>query len=149
MKARRSGFTLIEVLIVIVIMAVLAATIIPQFSSSTEDARTTSIDFTIHTLKNQIQMYKAHHLDKVPDAITGVTIDQLVFKTDKDGTVNAMAGVYGPYLLEGFPTNPITNSNEVVAATTFDDTALQDAGWGYNVLDGTFFAGWETVPATP
>jgi prepilin-type N-terminal cleavage/methylation domain-containing protein len=36
---RRIGFTLIEVLIVVVIMAVLAATIIPQFSSSTDEAK--------------------------------------------------------------------------------------------------------------
>ncbi len=32
---RRPGFTLVEVLIVVVIMAVLAATIIPQFADST------------------------------------------------------------------------------------------------------------------
>ena len=35
---RRSAFTLIEVLIVVVIMAILAATIIPQFTDSTKDA---------------------------------------------------------------------------------------------------------------
>ena len=38
----RSAFTLIEVLIVVIIMAVLAATIIPQFSSSTNDAKNSS-----------------------------------------------------------------------------------------------------------
>ena len=41
MRSRRSsGFTLVEILIVVVIMAVLAATIIPQFSSATNDAKT-------------------------------------------------------------------------------------------------------------
>ena len=38
MKPRvRNAFTLIEILIVVVIMAILAATIIPQFTSSTDD----------------------------------------------------------------------------------------------------------------
>mgnify|MGYP002626473716 CR=1 FL=1 len=39
---RHSGFTLVEVLIVVVIMAVLAATIIPQFSDSSKDAKVSS-----------------------------------------------------------------------------------------------------------
>ena len=38
-KVHRSAFTLIEVLIVVIIMALLAATIIPQFASSTSDAK--------------------------------------------------------------------------------------------------------------
>ena len=38
-KAKKQGFTLVEVLIVVVIMAILAATIIPQFSDSTKDAK--------------------------------------------------------------------------------------------------------------
>lgn len=147
MKARRSGFTLIEVLIVIVIMAVLAATIVPQFSSSTEDARATSTEFTLHTLKNQMQMYKAHHLDELPTTITAGDMPQLVGKTDKFGAVGTSAThVYGPYLLDGFPVNPVTNVNTVVAATSATDAALEDAGWGYDAATGTFYAGVNNTP---
>ena len=53
---RRSAFTLIEVLIVVVIMAVLAATIIPQFSASTEDAKTSQLSFNVHTMRSQIEL---------------------------------------------------------------------------------------------
>ena len=45
--SRRKAFTLIEVLIVVVIMAILAATIIPQFSSSTQDAMESALKFNI------------------------------------------------------------------------------------------------------
>ena len=58
MKRRHSGFTLIEVLIVVVIMAVLAATIIPQFTRSTTDAKTSAIDFNAHSLRAQIELYR-------------------------------------------------------------------------------------------
>ena len=43
---RRSAFTLIEVLIVVVIMAILAATIIPQFTDSTKDAKSSTVNST-------------------------------------------------------------------------------------------------------
>ena len=36
---KQNAFTLIEILIVVVIMAVLAAAIIPQFTDSTDDAK--------------------------------------------------------------------------------------------------------------
>ena len=144
MKTRRNGFTLIEVLIVIVIMAVLAATIIPQFTASTDEARKTSIDFTLHTLKNTVQLYKAHHLDKLPSAAASNTMDQLVLKTDKFGTVGTGAtNIYGPYLLEGFPINPITQSKDVVTATSAADAALTGKGWGYDPATGNFYAGKE------
>ena len=58
---RRNAFTLIEVLIVVIIMAVLAATIIPQFSSSTNDAKNSSVVFNLQTIRSQIEMYKTHH----------------------------------------------------------------------------------------
>ena len=52
-KVRRGAFTLIEVLIVVVIMAILAATIIPQFTDSTKDAKSSTVQFNLHTLRSQ------------------------------------------------------------------------------------------------
>ena len=57
----RHGFTLIEVLIVVVILAVLAATIIPQFTDSTEDAQESVLLTNLKILRTQIQVYRAHH----------------------------------------------------------------------------------------
>ena len=58
---RSSGFTLVEVLIVVVILAVLAATIIPQFSSSTTDAKVAALQFNLNSIRSQIQLYTVHH----------------------------------------------------------------------------------------
>ena len=67
-NGRRSAFTLIEVLIVVVIMALLAATIIPQFSSSTSDAKKSALNFNLHTMRSQIGVYAVNHNGTAPTA---------------------------------------------------------------------------------
>jgi general secretion pathway protein G len=136
MKAKRRGaFTLVEVLIVVVIMAVLAATIIPQFSDSAKDAKISSVKFNLHTLRSQIQMYKSQHDGKIPTA----TLVELTKKTDVKGTVGTGAGfVYGPYVME-IPPNPFTASNAVKSITNSPAEAgdvTGTGGWLYNANTG-------------
>ncbi len=80
---RRQGFTLVEVLIVVVIMAVLAATIIPQFSDSARDAKISTAKFNLNTLRTQIQFYRAQHNGALPSA----TLVELTSKTDASGAI--------------------------------------------------------------
>ena len=50
---RRSeqGFTLVELLIVVIILAIMSAIAIPQFSSSTEDAKVSSLETNLAELR--------------------------------------------------------------------------------------------------
>src|SRR3954454_23980231 len=92
---RRSAFTLIEVLIVVVIMAILAATIIPQFTESTKDAKASTVKFNLATLRSQIQLYRAQHNGVNPSA----TLVELTTTTGIDGSQGTGANFpYGPYL---------------------------------------------------
>ena len=129
---------MVEVLIVVVIMAVLAATIIPQFSDSTRDAKRNTAIFNLHTLRNQIQLYKSQHDGKVPS----VTLIELTSKTDAQGNVGTTATfVYGPYVTS-VPDNPITGSNKITATATNPPTAATgaaDAGWLYHVATGNMW----------
>ena len=68
------------VLIVVIIMAVLAATIIPQFSSSTNDAKDSSLKFNLQTIRSQIEIYKVHHNGTMPALAT--FSDQMVKSTN-------------------------------------------------------------------
>jgi len=130
----REGFTLVEVLIVVVIMAILAATIIPQFSDSTKDAKTNTCKFNLHTIRSQIELFKSQHDGKVPAAL-----DDLTKKTNTAGQVGTSAQhVYGPYL-QDLPANPFTNSAKVTAASANPPTAASgatDAGWLYHAATG-------------
>ena len=135
MKRRRSAFTLVEILIVVVIMAVLAATIIPSFSNSVADAKVNTATFNLNTLRSQIEHYRAEHDGNVPSA----TLAELTAKTDKSGTIGTgVSHVYGPYL-RTIPENTTNNKNTVKAITN-DPAAVGDAGethgWLYNATTG-------------
>src|SRR5687768_13779490 len=106
MKARRSSaFTLVEVLIVVVIMAVLAATIIPQFADSTTDAKVSTLKFNLHTLRSQIELYRTHHDGELPSG----TLIELTQSTDVSGTAGTGVNFpFGPYI-RTLPDNPFTN----------------------------------------
>lgn len=130
----RDAFTLIEVLIVVVIMAVLAATIIPQFASSTKDAQESTAKFNLHTLKSQIELYKAHHLGSAP-ALADSTLASLTSASKADGTTGTGDDFpYGPYV-DAIPTNPIVGNNTVVGG---GGTAVVagGAGWQYQATTG-------------
>lgn len=134
---RRNGFTLVEVLIVVVIMAVLAATIIPQFSDSSKDAKISSVKFNLHTLRGQIETFKAHHSGIVPAL---GTLAELTSKTDVAGAIGTTPGthIYGPYVRE-IPDNPFTNSNTVTAIASSPATGgdvTSGGGWLYNKTTG-------------
>ena len=75
---------LIEVLIVVIIMAVLAATIIPQFASSTKDAKASNLKFNLQTVRSQLEMYKEQHLSVYPPATdTASFTAQMCGKTER------------------------------------------------------------------
>ncbi len=145
---RNKGFTLIEVLIVVVIMAVLAATIIPQFSSSAEDAKRSTLLFNLNQFRSQIELYKLEHGSDIPVVTTPVgsdpTLEQMYSKTDADGTVNNASGAFGPYVANGrMPDNPLNDSSYVTAdaGTTWPPTAATtNGGWIYNTATGEIAA---------
>ena len=51
------GFTLVELLIVVIILAIVAAIVVPQFASSTEDANVSSLDTTLVNMRTAIELY--------------------------------------------------------------------------------------------
>jgi general secretion pathway protein G len=132
-KRRRSAFTLVEILIVVVIMAVLAATIIPSFSNSVADAKLNTAIFNLNTLRSSIEHYRAEHDGLLP---TG-GLAELLVKTNKEGTTTGTP-VYGPYL-RTLPENTF-NGKSTVKAITSPTAVIGDAGethgWLYNATTG-------------
>ncbi|MGA2064099.1 MAG: type II secretion system protein [Thermoguttaceae bacterium] len=142
-KCRRCAFTLIEVLLVVIIMAVLAATIIPQFTSSTKEAKTSALNFNLQTVRSQLEMYKEQHVGLYPPATdTASFAAQMCSRTNQDTTANASSGLYGPYLGDDLPANPFNDSKTIaiVNGTTAPTAATGSSdGWQYNPATGWFY----------
>jgi prepilin-type N-terminal cleavage/methylation domain-containing protein len=148
---RRCGFTLIEVLIVVVIMAVLAATIIPQFSSSTKDAQTSTVNFNAQTLRSQIELFRANHLSTYP-TIQSNGLPQLTGTTDVNGVIGTgPTFTYGPYVAT-IPTNPfngLATVGPVPTAGTIPTTGNGTYGYQYDVTTGNIYPDHLTWVYTP
>jgi general secretion pathway protein G len=131
---RNKGFTLVEILIVVIILGILAAIVIPQFTEASNDARESALASDLQTARSQLELYKVQHLDTYPAAATFV--HQLTVKTDLDGTDGT---TFGPYL-QSFPTNPFNDDATVTveAGTTSLGNGL--TGWHFDTTTGRFSA---------
>jgi len=135
-KSAKPGFTLVEILIVVVILGILAAIIIPQFSNASSDARVTNVRTTLANVRNQIEVFKCQHNETAP-ALTGMWALLTSPSDTTEGNSNAPAGTHlGPYL-QAPPVNPF---NRLTGVTSTD--VDPDAGWYYqpNGLGFTFYA---------
>jgi general secretion pathway protein G len=72
-KGQHAAFTLIEIMVVVVILAILAATIIPQFRGTTEDAKISAAKSTVAELESALERLYIH-LDRYPTMEEGLKI---------------------------------------------------------------------------
>jgi general secretion pathway protein G len=143
------GFTLVEILIVVIILGILAAIVIPQFTEASSEARVSNLMTNLQTIRSQLLLYKTQHKEAYPAADTGDTGDTFVAQmtqyTDADGSTNATPSSsypYGPYLMS-VPSNPVSGNNAVViqqTGTTAFSAPSADAGWWFNTVTGEFRA---------
>ncbi|MHB8520392.1 MAG: type II secretion system major pseudopilin GspG [Limisphaerales bacterium] len=74
-SAQRSsgGFTLIEIMVVVIIIGILAATIIPQFIHATFDAKVSAAKADIAELESALERFYIH-LDRHPTTEEGLKV---------------------------------------------------------------------------
>ncbi len=140
MRRQPRGFTLVEILIVVIILGILAAIVIPQFTNASNDARNNSVASTLQTLRSQIELFKIQHADTPPD-LTALT-QVLSGKTNiTDTTQTAATGTFGPYV-QTFPVNPLNGFSTVV------NTVGTAGGWVYTITNGTYKVQATDTPGT-
>ncbi|MEE8432779.1 MAG: type II secretion system protein [Candidatus Desulfatibia sp.] len=158
----QSGFTLIEMLIVIVVLGILAMIIIPQITVSTEDAKISTLQTNLSGLRSSIETYYAQHDSIYPGAKketdgTNTASDgeagtaflaQLTLYSRATGvTANVKDATFkfGPYIKGGvLPKNPFTATSNVTA--DFDETNITvrvadtASAWKFYPITGVFIA---------
>ena len=91
---KRRGFTLIEILIVVVILGILAAIVIPQFTNASQEATASAIRSQLQTIRGQIELYRVRNAGNLPSGFTGA-----------DSSLLDPPGDQAPYLTQA-PTLP-------------------------------------------
>ena len=92
-STKKQGFTLIEILIVVVILSILAITVVPQFLDQPAKARVARAQSDIQNLKKSLSMYK---LDNFNYPSTSQGLESLVNKPG--GQPNAKNWKPGGYI---------------------------------------------------
>ncbi len=133
-NAYRKGFTLVEILIVVVILGILAAIVVPQFTNATQDAQAGNLKAQIKSLQNQAELYNARNNGAYPD-----------FAAEGWGIATDTTSLIGGNYIKAAPSNPAfpgadkTSISVVTGDTTFgsDTTA-----WVWNQDTRSLYASY-------
>lgn len=135
-RRNQAGFTLVELLIVVIILGILAAVVIPQFNTAAAESKEAALASNLATIRQAIELYKVQHNDTFP---TSSIVNQLTQTTDATGTTGTGLK-YGPYIRNSFPANPIDASNAVATSATAVTAPTGAGGWVYMTSNGEFRA---------
>ncbi|MBX3351470.1 MAG: type II secretion system protein [Phycisphaeraceae bacterium] len=135
-RIRRNAFTLVEILIVVVILGILAAIVIPQFTKASESAVRSTLKSQLQTIVSQVELYRVRNRG--------------VYPTLGDGQANDGWGVLisESYIKEP-PLNSYVGMYNLITGTDAFMTVARDsatAGWATDG-DGNFWAsGYDPTP---
>ena len=120
MRKKRAGFSLIELVVVVLILGILAAVAAPRMFDTANTARQNGTKQSLSVIRDAIELYKSQN-GSFPPAAT-------------------MATDLKPFLKGPFPSVQIgANQNANVVASTQNPIASAEAGgagWAYNVTTG-------------
>ncbi|MBX7169132.1 MAG: type II secretion system GspH family protein [Pirellulales bacterium] len=162
-RTRSKGFTLVEVAMAVLIMAIIAGAMIPRLTASEEDTKDAVLMRNLQMLRKQIQYFKAQHRGKPPGWNGTPIYIHLSTYTKASGQFSAFKNAnypYGPYFSgSNLPYNPFSDGvgykNVTNPSTQVPDNELQEngsnVGWFYNPATGDISANAEgtTADGTP
>jgi len=117
------AFTLVEILIVVVILGILAAIVVPQFTNASSEAQVSNVESQLQTIRNQIELYRAQNNGAYPDLL-GSGWDDLV---NND-------------YLRAAPYNPRTGSSDIIDGDAADAEGNDTDGWAFDSATNQIYA---------
>ena len=124
------AFTLIEILIVVVILGILAAIVIPQFTDASQDAMEASLVTQLQTIRSQIELHNVQWPARSyagPNAPALANFWDPLVIGDPIGVDPDYTGDY----LQSPPSNPLQSGSSTVAAA-----AAMGVGWTWEDANG-------------
>lgn len=150
LRKRQSGFTLLELAIVALVLILLAGILIPQFQGALADAQTSGTRQMLERVRTAVEFYSFQHDQELPGQAGGLwssqaLLDQLTMATDISGataTPGTPGFPFGPYLTESLGNNPFNDLNAVLVIGPGGSMNEPDnaTGWVYFAETGAFRA---------
>ncbi len=134
---KKSGFTLVELLIVISVLGILAAVVVPMYSDAGQKTRSSALKTDLQKIRTQIEVYRSQHNDQLPvfsGEASGDFARRMTSQTDRDGYAGSD---YGPYLNK-IPKNPNNGKNTV--RIDGSPAGANSDGWRIDTYSGIFQA---------
>jgi general secretion pathway protein G len=137
-----SGFTLVELLIVIIIIAVLAAIAIPKFANSSTRSKEAALKANLKLYRNAVELFKGD-TGAYPAQLSDLTLTSAP-ATGKDSTGNNVAIVAadykGPYV-ERIENDPVSSAPFTYSTNSPTVGKITSSASG-NGSDGTPYSSW-------
>ena len=145
MMRKDKAFTLVEILIVVVILAVLALVVIPMVSGSVTSAKESAIAHDLNMLRRYVLIYAAQHREVPPGYPNGdrtqtpteqAFVEQITMSSDNDGQTAAIGTPgfpRGPYM-QRLPVNPLNHKDTIQVlddGAAFPPNGDDSHGWVY------------------
>jgi len=133
---RRAGFTLIEILLVVILLGVLASILIAQFRNATHDSKKAALLDQLRAVRAQISLYRMQNGDQNP-SLSGSDWTPITTQTTFQGKA------VGPYFAAP-PKNTLNDYSDVAVVNTNqtwgDAVSGASIGFVYNSLNGYIWA---------
>jgi general secretion pathway protein G len=125
MLRRRRGFTLIELVVVILILGILAGVAAPQLFSTSGTATDNGLKQTLSIIRDGLELYAADNAGTFPACATDGVSDFQVSMKD--------------YIRGKFPASPVGAKNNLIKVSAANPVVADGTtGWMYNVTTGEF-----------
>jgi general secretion pathway protein G len=141
-RRSRRGFTLIEMLIVIVVIAILATIVIPRLMGAGRKAKEAALRGDLHQLRNAVQQFEADCGD-YPSAVSQLMTQPAAGSTGGQGIALDVTAWQGPYLRtadNNLPKDPFTESSTTWSYTA--STGHVQSGSTLTAINGEAYSSW-------